>query len=297
MKFLILFSTVLMSCAFAQEERLELVIDEKLTLEDVFAAGFRPSSVYPSDDGDVRVWERKKVTLVFDDFRYNIDAEDITFGLYDDDQISKLRVTTTREMPLSVEEAASEVKKFGTGVNFDATEHIERWKQKCEVRGSMAMESFGGKEWREGVLIKGEFLTTLQPLDKYPAVLAFEIHWDYLGENTSGPTALRGKRRSPVVSPPAYDWDMSFEAWTKRVRAGEAGNRETNIPVERLGMKLPENLPEIQTSKPKPRTKKSSDLEVKTKSSSQHNTWLFWILGGLLVIVLVIFLGAKSRKS
>jgi|AntRauTorckE6833_2_1112554.scaffolds.fasta_scaffold11175_2 hypothetical protein len=266
LKYLILLSTTLVSCAFAQEERLELGIDEKLTLEDVFAAGFRPSSVYPSDDGDVRVWERQKVTLVFGDFRYDIDTEDITFGLYDDDQISKLRVTTTREMPLSVEEATSEVKKFGKGVNFDATEHIERWKQKCEVRGSMAMESFGGKEWREGVLVLGEFLTTLQPLDKYPAVLAFEIHWDYRGIDTRGPSALKGKRRLPVVSPPGFDWDMSFEAWRERVRAGKAGNRETNIPVERLGIKLPENLPEIQTIESEPSPPKTGVSEVKPEN-------------------------------
>ena len=39
----------------------------------------------------------------------------------------------------------------------------------------MAMAGFGGFEWKEDVRILGEFMTTLQPLDKFPVVLAFEI--------------------------------------------------------------------------------------------------------------------------
>ncbi len=55
-----------------------------MTLEDVYAAGLRPPSVHPSDEGDIRVWERKKLTLIFDEFRYDMDTEQISFGMYDD---------------------------------------------------------------------------------------------------------------------------------------------------------------------------------------------------------------------
>lgn len=292
MKFIILVSTVLISCAFSQEERLELVIDEKLTLEDLFAAGFRPSSVYPSDDGDVRVWERKKVTLVFDDFRYDIDTEDITFRMYDDDQISSLRITTTAEKPLSVEEADIAVRKFFKGLNFDGEEYIERWHKACASRGSMTMESFGRDEWRNGVMIMGEFLTTLQDLEKYPARLAFEIEWKYLGAGKANGDRWGVKN----VSPPGYDWDMSFEAWTQRVRAGKAGNRETNIPVERLAIKLPENLPEVQTSETKPRAIKKGTSEVEAKSSFRSSDWLYWFLVLPLLGILALLFKVWKRN-
>ena len=92
--------------------RIELVIDEDLTLESIFAAGLRPSSTTPSNMSDIRVWERQAITLLFDDFRYEIDTEQITFGVYDDDQISFMRLRTTSEKPLSVEEAVNEVELF-----------------------------------------------------------------------------------------------------------------------------------------------------------------------------------------
>ena len=142
-KIAIIASLILLSNVLA-EERLELVIDEKLTLEEVFAAGFRPSSVNPSDQGSIRVWERQKVTLIFDDFRYNIDTEQTTFLLYDDNQISSLRIMTTSEMPLSVDEAVTEVKRFSDGLDMDVDEHINIWREKCKTRGSMAMAGFGG---------------------------------------------------------------------------------------------------------------------------------------------------------
>lgn len=300
MKYFIILAFSLISCAFAQEKRLELIIDEKLTLEDVFAAGFRPSSVYPSDDGDIRVWERKKVTLVFGDFRYDIDTEDVTFRMYDDNQISNLRITTTRENPLSVEEAKIEVRKFSNGIDLDIDGHIEAWLKQCADGGSMTMAGFGGSDFIEGVSVGGVFLTTLQPLDRYPVVLAFEIRWDYLGTGSAGGDRWGVKN----VSPPGYDWDMSFEAWTQRVRAGKAGNRETNIPVERLGIKLPENLPEVpqvETSESSSRPKKtsSSEVEAEAKSSSQFSAWLYWLMVlpflGILAVLFKVWKGKSQR--
>lgn len=264
--------------------RIELVIDEDLTLENIFAAGLRPSSTTPSNKSDIRVWERQAVTLLFDDFRYEIDTEQITFGVYNDDQISFMRLRTTSEKPLSVEEAVNEVELFSFGLGFDVAQQITQWREKCAKRNSMAMAGFGGFEWKEDVRILGEFMTTLQPLDKFPVVLAFEIRWKYRGKDTSIPTALRGKRRAPIVSPSGYSWDMSFEAWSKRTKNGQAGNRVTNIPPERSGITIPDNLPDPLAS-----IQKNSDKNLPENTNERLEigpralSWLYWILGSLIL--------------
>ena len=215
-----------------------------------------------------------------------------TFLLYDDNQISSVRLMTTREKPLSVEEVTAEVKRFSHGINFDATDHIEKWRRKCEMRKSMAMAGFGGEEWIDGVRIKGAFLTTLQPLDKFPAVLAFEIQWKYLG---SGP--LGGDRWGVVnVSPPGYDWDISSKAWSKRIREGKAGNRTTNIPRERLGYTIPENLSNVEKLNAQPLKKELQEPQLKEKSQPGKNNHLVWVLGGLLILGLGMY-GIRNRSS
>ncbi|RYD35133.1 MAG: hypothetical protein EOP85_19275, partial [Verrucomicrobiaceae bacterium] len=197
--------------------RLQLEIDEKLTLEDVFKAGFRPSSILPSNTGDIRVWERQSIDLLFEDFRYSIDTEHTTFTVYDDDQIESLSIIATREEPLTFAEVERQARSFSHELGLDADAQIDEWRDRCQSRGSMVMQGFGMKEWRDGVRVGGEFLTSLQPLDRKPAVLSINIQWKYMGTG-----AHQGDRVTPIVSPAGYNWDMSNAAWSHRLRHGQA---------------------------------------------------------------------------
>ena len=136
----------------------------------------------------------------------------------------------------------------------------------------------------------------MQPLDKFPVVLAFEIRWKYLGKDSSFPTSGRGGRKTAIVSPPGYEWDMSFQAWSKRIREGKAGNRTTNIPRERRGFTIPENLSNVEKLNAQPFKKELQEPQFKEESQLGKNNLLVWVLGGLLILGLCMY-GIRNRSS
>lgn len=264
-------------------ERFQLVIDEKLTLEEVFKAGFRPSALVPSNAVDVRVWEGQSIDLVFEDFIFSIDTEQTTFRLYDDDQIASLRIIGSRAAPLTIAEVGSRARNLSDGLGLKADPQIEEWLERCRARNSMVMQGFGGKEWRPGVRVGGEFFTTLQPLDQLPAVLGIEIRWKYLGTGPDG-----GDRwGKPVVSPPGYEWDMSYEAWSAKVRQGGS-----SPAIKQSQVAPPDSNPDptVDSSrKPQP----EGGNPATGKAGAGNLRWIIPVAG----LVLLGFLALWFKKS
>lgn len=274
-------------CEGLAADRIQLVIDEKMTLEEVFKAGFRPSAVDSSNMRDVRVWERQSLDLLFGDFRFSIDTEQTTFMVYDDDQIQSLRIIGSRETPLSFLEVEKLARGFSDQLGLEADSQIDEWLGRCRARNSMTMQGFGGKDWRPGVRVGGQFLTTLQRLDQKPAVLGIEIRWKYLGNGPAG-----GDRwGKPVVSPAGYDWDMSNEAWRARVRQG------SSKPSEKPPVMPQQATPEASVDPSrKPRTDGlKSEIKAVPEKPRTGSPGLIILVAGLILSGVLAFL-LKVRK-
>ena len=87
-----------------------------------------------------------------------------------------------------------------------------------------------------------------------------------------------------IVSPSGYNWDMSFEAWSQRTKNGQAGNRITNIPPERSGITIPDNLPEPPVSIQKKSDKNfTENTNERLETKSQPLSWLYWFFGAFIL--------------
>lgn len=189
----------------------ELPISNKLTLSDVLKLGFRPSSMLPSNRGMLRCWEKREIVLKFENgFECPIKAEDVTFEVYDDDQISSVRISGDSDYPLGFEEAIEKA-RFIFGKVGTVPRELDEWY--AEVKKRRMFSSFGRFTKLNGEVKMGvQLLPTLQKIDQKPALLGIIVEWKYLG---SGP--LGGSRSKPVTTPQGFDWDMSYEAWSKRI--------------------------------------------------------------------------------
>jgi hypothetical protein len=174
----------------------------------------------PDNVGMLRCWEKREIVLKFENgFECPIKAENVTFEVYDDDQISSVRISGDRDYPLGLDEAVEKA-RFIFGRVGKVPPELDEWH--VEVKKRRMFSSFGWFTKLNGdVKVGVQLLPTLQKIDQKPALLGMMVEWKYQG---SGP--LGGDRSKPVTTPPGFDWDMSYEAWSKRIV--EKGSRKPN---------------------------------------------------------------------
>lgn len=259
--------TILISLLFALPSQAQLVLElkENLTLKDIFDYGFRPR--YDQTSWNARVVAHD-VTFSFKAYGViypEIEAAKINFRVLESGKISTIDVQTKGDWPnlnyLTEEEAHEVAKKFNG-------EDRNNWTQ-TTLSSSWPLFK---KQSNFGC---GVGLLKTYDEDK-PYALGFTVKWKY---------ALREIRTSkgPIPPPEGYeDWSMEplpFVASGEKQKPKLESNSEKNVP--------------------KSQEKKESTKEVVEDEKTDSLSWLYWILGALVLagIVLVVRNGSKSSSA
>lgn len=247
---------------FFSQAQLFLDLKENLTLRDVFDYGFRPRQVSFSRSSLIEQRDIQFSFRVYGRTYPIIDAAKIEFDVLENNKISTINVFTSGDLDnlkyLSEEEAYEVAKKFNGEDRDKWTKTALSWSWPLFERQS----NFGC-----GVGL----LKTYN--EEKPYALGFTAKWNY-------PLSEIRTRQGPIEPPEGYeDWSMEplpFVASGEKQKPELESNSEKNVP--------------------KSQEKKESTKEVVEDEKTDSLSWLYWILGALVLAGFVLIV-RNSRKS
>ena len=93
---------LLLCVALDAKEPITLAPSRRIVLQDVFTLGFRPFEL-SQDSRTLRDWKPQPLKISFPELDVDLEAEQVTFDVYDNNDISRIQIIENRANPRPIE--------------------------------------------------------------------------------------------------------------------------------------------------------------------------------------------------